>query len=122
MTEETTTACSEWCTLRRGLLCFAFIGMFRSLLAKPSRRIRYVSDASYWLYLAHLPLIMLAQWAVRDWLAPSLVKFVLVCVVVTGFLLLTYQFMVRYTWIGRLLNGPRQRPGSQPQPLPLASV
>ena len=46
-------------------------------------------------------MIIGAQFAVRDWPLPSAVKFGLVLVVaVTGFLLLAYQYLVRYTWLG----------------------
>ena len=40
-----------------------------------------------------------------------MVKFALICVVITGFLLLCYQGFVRYTPLGTLLNGKRTRPG-----------
>src|SRR3954447_12668164 len=65
---------------------------------------------AYWLYLAHLPLIIAAQLAVKDWPIPALAKFLLIVTVVTSFLLWTYQTLVRYTWLGRSLNGPRARP------------
>ena len=68
------------------------------------------SDSAYWLYLAHLPLIIAAQLAVKDLPIPAFAKFLLIVVVVTSFLLWTYQIMVRYTWLGRFLNGPRVRP------------
>jgi len=47
---------------------------------------------------------------VRDWPLPATVKFLLICAVVTGSLLGIYQVAVRYTWVGRFLNGPRKRP------------
>jgi peptidoglycan/LPS O-acetylase OafA/YrhL len=77
---------------------------------------RYVSDSSYWLYLAHLPLIMIAQWFVRDWSLSPFLKFPLVCAGVTLVLLLSYQLFVRYTPIGTFLNGPRRRATQEPSP------
>ncbi|MGI9470886.1 MAG: acyltransferase family protein [Rubripirellula sp.] len=91
-------------------MTFACMGMFRRLLHHESRVMRYVSDSSYWLYVAHLPLVVALQFVIRDWQLPALFKFLLLCTVTSGLLLLSYQTMVRYTWIGRLLNGPRQRP------------
>ena len=32
------------------------------------------------------------------------------CTIITAFLLLTYEFLVRYTWVGALLNGRKKRP------------
>ena len=93
-------------------MAFACIGLFRKLCARENSSIRYVSDSSYWLYVTHVPLIIGAQLAVRDWPLPSALKFALVITAVTGFLLLAYQFLVRYSWLGRFLNGPRVRPAS----------
>jgi peptidoglycan/LPS O-acetylase OafA/YrhL len=70
---------------------------------------RYISDSSYWLYLAHLPLILIAQSLVQDWALSPFLKFPLVCGSVTLVLLLSYQLFVRYTPIGTFLNGPRKR-------------
>ena len=92
------------------MMTFGCIGLFRKLCTRENNTIRYVSDSSYWLYVAHVPLIIGAQLAVRDWPLASGVKYFLVLLAVTGFLLLIYQFLVRYTWLGRLLNGPRVRP------------
>jgi len=103
------------------LMTFGLMGLFRRMLTSANYTIRYISDSSYWLYLTHVPLIIGAQLVVRDWPMPATVKFMLVCGVVTAFLLITYQTLVRYTWLGRFLNGPRKRPekmqlvGAQPQ-------
>jgi peptidoglycan/LPS O-acetylase OafA/YrhL len=90
-------------------LTFGLVGFFRDVFSTESKAMRYISDSSYWLYLAHLPLIMLAQFFVQDVPAPALVKFLFVCVVVNGVLLLSYHWFVRYTPIGTLLNGKRTR-------------
>ncbi len=91
------------------LMVFGSIGMFRKLFSKESKTMRYISDSSYWLYLAHLPLVLLAQWFVRDWPVPAMLKFVGITVVISAFLLLTYEYLIRYTIIGSMLNGPRKR-------------
>ncbi len=92
------------------LMTFGLMGMFRSLMSGESKAVRYVSDSSYWLYLVHLPLIIVAQAIVRNWQLPAFAKFTLVCVVTSALLLASYQLFVRYTPIGTLLNGPRVRP------------
>lgn len=100
------------------LMSFGLIGLFRSCMSGESRTMRYLSDSSYWLYLVHLPLVMLCQILVRDWSMPSLVKFAIINFVVGGVLLVSYQYCVRYTMIGRMLNGPRKRH----QPVVLATA
>ena len=94
------------------MMTFGFIGLFRKLCTRENNTIRYLSDSSYWLYMAHVPLVIGAQLAVRDWPLASGIKYFLVFLSITGLLLLIYQFLVRYTWLGKLLNGPRVRPTS----------
>lgn len=102
------------------LITFGLMGLFRRFCPVESPTMRYLSDSAYWLYLAHLPLIIAAQLVVKDWPIPAFAKFVLIVVVVTSFLLWTYRVMVRYTAIGRFLNGPRTRPKSVVEPALLA--
>jgi peptidoglycan/LPS O-acetylase OafA/YrhL len=93
-------------------MIIALMGVFRAFLAKERRGVRYLSDSSYWLYLAHLPLVILAQAWIREWDLPASVKFFGLTAVVSGFLLVTYQLFVRYTPIGTMLNGRRIRPAN----------
>ncbi|HBM55341.1 MAG TPA: glucan biosynthesis protein, partial [Acidimicrobiaceae bacterium] len=95
-------------------MTFGLIGLFRQLLSGERYWVRYLSDASYWMYLLHLPLVILAQDWIRDWDIPRIPKFLAICWGVSGLLLLTYRYLVRYTPIGTLLNGPRTRPEPSP--------
>jgi peptidoglycan/LPS O-acetylase OafA/YrhL len=92
------------------LMVYGSIGLFRRLLGSENKTMRYISDSSYWLYLVHLPLVLLAQWLVRDLPIPAIIKFTAITIAISVLLLLSYEYGVRYTIIGRILNGPRQRP------------
>ena len=91
------------------LMCFGLIGLFRLIAGRERFWVRYVSDASYWLYLWHLPLIVIAFELLVGWGIGPHFKFILINVCVTTILLATYQFGVRYTPIGTILNGKRTR-------------
>lgn len=95
------------------LMTFGLMGMLRSLYSVESRTMRYVSDSAYWFYLMHLPLIIFFQSLVQNWPIPGVMKFTLACMFTGLLLLVSYQWLVRYTPIGTLLNGPRSRPTSR---------
>jgi fucose 4-O-acetylase-like acetyltransferase len=88
---------------------FAMLGAFKALFGSHNNTMRYISDASYWMYIIHLPLVILAQMWVRFLDVSPHLKFLIMNVGVIGFTLVTYHFLVRYTWIGTLLNGKRTR-------------
>ena len=91
------------------LMTFGSIGLFRKLLSVEHKWMRYISDAAYWLYLAHLPLVIWLQWFISGWNLPGLVKFALVCTVTTSVLLVMYEYLIRYSPIGTMLNGKKVR-------------
>ena len=69
-----------------------------------------MADASYWLYLIHLPIVLALLVVVADWNVNPFVKRASINAATIAFLWVTYDWFVRYSWIGRVLNGPRQRP------------
>lgn len=89
-------------------MTFGMIGLFHTWCRTESSVMRYLSDASYWMYLMHLPLIIFGQTVVRDWRIDPFAKFLLLNVATTAVLIVSYHLLVRYTWIGLLLNGPRK--------------
>jgi hypothetical protein len=86
---------------------FAVIGLALRFLSGFSPARRYIADASYWLYLIHLPIVMALQVAVSslDW--PWPVKFAMILLVSVPVMLASYQLLVRHTFIGAVLNGRR---------------
>lgn len=91
------------------LMCFGLMALFRLIAARERTWVRYLSDSSYWLYICHLPLILLGQMLLVGWPVSVHLKFVLLCVGVIAILLSTYHLGVRYTVVGTVLNGPRTR-------------
>ena len=87
------------------LMSLGMIGLFHAVLNRPSPAIRYLSDSSYWLYLAHLPLVIALQAWVSDWPLPAWFKFVVMLSASTVVLLASYQLLVRDKPLGWLLNG-----------------
>jgi peptidoglycan/LPS O-acetylase OafA/YrhL len=92
------------------LMVFGSIGLFERYFSQPRPAMRYISDASYWMYLAHLPLVIGLQIVVANWPGGAFLKFCSINVVSAALLLASYQLFVRYTWIGALLNGRKKRP------------
>ena len=95
---------------------FALVGIGLRFLADPSPRRRYLADASYWIYLAHLPVVLALQVLMRDWPLPWIVKFPLLLCVAMTLLLVSYHWLVRPTAIGALLNGRRHPRGGRTSP------
>lgn len=97
-------ATMAWC------LALLTIGIFRRYLRSPRFWPRYLADASYWIYLVHLPLIVLMQAA----LLPSpwhwTLKLSVVVFVAMIASIVTYDLFVRSTAIGWLLNGHKKEP------------
>jgi acyltransferase-like protein len=86
---------------------FAVIGVALRFLSGFSATQRYIADASYWLYLIHMPIVMALQVAVSslDWPWPA--KFATILLVAVPVMLGSYQLLVRHTFIGAVLNGRR---------------
>jgi peptidoglycan/LPS O-acetylase OafA/YrhL len=91
------------------MVSFGMVGAFRDRLAQPSFRVRWLSDSSYWMYLMHLPLVFVLQGVAVALGLPSILAFVAVVVTTVGILAPSYHYLVRFTAIGRLLNGRRSR-------------
>jgi ABC-type multidrug transport system ATPase subunit len=83
------------------------LGAALRFFEQPSKSVRYLADASYWMYLAHLPLVFGLQVLLMHWPLHWALKFPLIVTSSVGLLLLSYHYLVRPTALGALLNGRR---------------
>ena len=91
------------------LLVLGLWGWFGRKTWKDSSTLRYFTDASYWVYLSNMPLVMLWHVMLAPLDMPIYVKFSISLLGAFGMSMLTYEYGVRYTWVGAVLNKRRVR-------------
>lgn len=92
---------------------FGLVGAALCFCSSENRVRRYLADSSYWIYLAHLPVVFALQLIVLKWPLHWSIKFPLILSAAMSALLLSYHFLVRNTVIGEVLNGRRY--GAKPR-------
>lgn len=86
---------------------FAVVGLALTFFGGHSPARRYFADASYWIYIVHLPLVMAAQVWVQTLAWPWPVKLALVVGGVLVVSVASYELIIRHSFMGRWLNGRR---------------
>ena len=102
-------------------LAFGLPGLARHFLREPNPRLRYWADASYWIYLSHLPVMIVLALVLFELPMPDGLRLALLVVVTLGLIFPAYGAFVRHTAIGRVLHGPRprvERASRSPLPTP----
>ncbi len=89
------------------LFTFGITGLFIRYGSKYSKRMRYISDSSYWVYLIHLPLTAIIPVFIWELPLPAFVKFIIVLSLTTLICFVTYHYLVRNTFVGKFLNGKK---------------
>ena len=89
------------------MLIFGFLGLFVRYFDHPKPLGRYLADASYWIYLVHIPVTIWVPGLMNGWQVHAVVKSSIVLSAAVIFTLATYHLFVRSTAIGTLLNGKR---------------
>ncbi|MBN2234217.1 MAG: acyltransferase family protein [Opitutales bacterium] len=97
-------ASAMWCMIA------GLIGAFHRFSSSMNPFWRYVADSSYFIYLAHLPIVVSIQILVARWDVAAGVKYALICAIALPLLFAMYHLLIRNTWLGQWLNG-RRYPG-----------
>lgn len=89
-------------------MILGLVGLFQQLAGGERRALRYLSDSAYWMYLMHLPLVLVLQGLVAPWPMPPMLKLMGIVGMAFALLLASYALLVRHTPVGWLLNGRRR--------------
>jgi glucan biosynthesis protein C len=91
-----------WCWI------FGLIGAAVRFLDVPSARWRYVADASFFVYIMHLPVSYTLSTLMMRWPLHWSIKFILIAGLTTAITFTMYHLLVRSTFVGVFLNGRRK--------------
>lgn len=91
------------------LMIVGLWGGFLRWFSGASAWVRYLADSAYWCYLVSITPVLVLQLVVKDWPVPGLVKCALVTAATMAVLLASYEWGVRYTVVGAILNGRKYR-------------
>ena len=91
-------------------MTFGLLGIFQTRFdQRPSLIGQYISDASYWIYLIHLPLLVAVAGALSATALSAATKYLLTLALVVPIVFSSYHFCVRSTRFGRFLKGRKSR-------------
>lgn len=85
-------------------LSFAILGIMMRLVNEHNRITSYISQSSYWIYIAHLPIVFLFLTLFDDYRFSIGVRFLLVLLLTTTASIISYQLIVRNKPLGRFLG------------------
>jgi hypothetical protein len=107
-----------------GLWCFvfAFVGAAVRFLSNPHPVTRYLADASYWVYLMHMATVIFFVTLLNPYGWHWTVKLVITVGGSMPILLVSYHYLVRFSWIGAILNGRRHPRAAKSPPTGAATA
>ncbi len=95
---------SGWTTV---FFVMGFLGLFKKFADTPSPFWSYILQSSYAVYILQLPFTIWIPILLRDFQAPALLKFSVTLSGTTLVTFLIYNYAIRPSWVGKLLNGKK---------------
>ncbi|WP_374191832.1 hypothetical protein [Spirosoma foliorum] len=105
LTDDTLTLKIALSALYTPLFVFGLLALFLTYFNRYSPRLSYLMDASYWVYIIHLPLIYLIVGLLFDYPISAFLKFAITFSATSILCLVSYYYLIRGTFIGLFLNG-----------------
>ena len=91
------------------LLVIGFWGIAYNLKLPDSKTLRYITDSSYWVYIINMPIVTIIQIVLMPFDISIFLKFIIVLCSGLFISMFSYEYFVRYTFIGTILNKKRHR-------------
>lgn len=88
--------------------CLACMGLFTRYLSGQNKVLKYISDSSYWVYLIHLTVLVGVGLPLYGLSWPAEIKMLINIIATSAICIITYQLLVRKTFIGLMLNGKKK--------------
>lgn len=89
-------------------MTLGLLGIFQRFFATRGALGQYVSDASYWVYLIHFPIVIAAGGVMSVFDIPAALKYLATIAVSLPLILASYELLVRRSPLRRILGGARQ--------------
>jgi peptidoglycan/LPS O-acetylase OafA/YrhL len=91
------------------LTVFGSLGVLLRVVQSRGAAMRFLTEASFWVYIVHVPIVAFAQLVLLGVAWPAPVKFLIVSAVAIALSLVSYEFIVRRSLVGEIVNGARKR-------------
>lgn len=85
------------------------VGAAVRFLKAENPAVRYVADASYWIYIVHIPVLLVMQALIQPLDLPWFAKYPMSVGISFAIMFVSYDLFVRYSWLGAILNGRKLR-------------
>ena len=89
-------------------LSLTVLNTYKKFFSFSSPSLKYAADASYWVYLIHFPLCLLIPATLAHLDISAIGKFSISVVLITVICFSSYEWLVRYTFVGAFLSGKQR--------------
>ena len=96
-----------WSNSATWLILIGSLSFFKNKFDKENSKMKYTVDASYYVYLIHLPFVILFHILLYNLDIFWLIKFLLVCLLTLVSSFATWHYFVRNSFIDKFLKGQR---------------